>query len=77
MTPGDKMDSSVPSEGFGMIAALLFILVIAAVATPLAIVSRTQVQVSSYSGKQTRFNFLSVGLSRLVYALLSKLSGCF
>jgi general secretion pathway protein K len=54
--------------GFGLITALMFVLLIAAVMTPLAVVSRTQVLSSTYSSRRTVFELLAPGLSRVLYA---------
>ncbi len=59
------------SSGFGLITALMFVLLVAAVITPLAVVSRTQVLSSAYSSRRTAFELLAPGLSRVVYAAYS------
>lgn len=59
------------SSGFGLIAALMFILLVAAVMTPLATVSRSEVLASSYSTRRTAFELLAPGLSRVAYTAYS------
>jgi len=59
------------SSGFGLITALMFVLLVAAAITPLAVVSRTQVLSSAYSTRRTAFELLAPGLSRVVYARYS------
>ncbi len=56
------------NDGFGLITALMFVLLIAAVMAPLAVVSRTQVLSSAYSSRRTVFELLAPGLSRVLYA---------
>lgn len=66
-SPDDRLDDT-PNSGFGIITALVFILLIAAVITPLAIISRTQILSSAYSAKRTAFDLLAVGLSQVIYS---------
>lgn len=60
--------SQEKNSGFGLITALMFVLLMAAVITPLAVVSRSQVLASTYSARRTAFELLAPGLSRVVYA---------
>jgi len=59
--------SQEQNSGFGLITALMFVLLVAAVITPLAVVSRSQVLASTYSARRTAFELLAPGLSRVVY----------
>jgi len=63
--------SQEKNSGFGLITALMFVLLVAAVMTPLAVVSRGQVLASTYSARRTAFELLVPGLSRVVYAAYS------
>lgn len=59
------------ASGFGLITALMFVLLVAAVMTPLAVVSRGQVLASTYGARRTAFELLAPGLSRVVYTAYS------
>lgn len=59
------------ASGFGLVTALMFVLLVAAVMTPLAMVSRSEVLASSYSARRTAFELLAPGLSRVVYTVYS------
>lgn len=60
------------TDGFGLITALMFVLLVAAVITPLAVIGRGQVLSSAYSTRRTAFELLAPGLSRVAYAGQSK-----
>lgn len=66
---GNDISSREQPGGFGLVTALMFILLVAAVITPLAVVSRGQVLSSAYSSRRTAFDLFAVGLSRVVYAV--------
>jgi general secretion pathway protein K len=64
-------DVDAPAEktdGFGLITALMFVLLVAAVITPLAVLGRGQVLSSAYSTRRTAFELLAPGLSLVAYA---------
>ncbi len=72
MCSNDDVALSEKSDGFGLITALMFILLVAAVITPLAVVGRSQVLSSAYSARRTAFELLAPGLSTVVYESHSK-----
>ncbi|MBB4187341.1 general secretion pathway protein K [Sinorhizobium terangae] len=55
--------------GFGLISALLFMLLISAAITPLAIAGRVQVLSTAYTHERREFEILADGLTRTIYAL--------
>lgn len=55
--------------GFGLISALLFMLLISAAIAPLAIAGRVQTLVSAYTHERREFEILADGLARTIYAL--------
>jgi general secretion pathway protein K len=61
--------SQEQNSGFGLVTALMFVLLVAAVITPLAVVSRSQVLASTYSARRAAFELLAPGLSRVIYAV--------
>ncbi|TCQ16662.1 hypothetical protein C8J33_1159 [Rhizobium sp. PP-CC-3G-465] len=54
------------NAGFGLVAVLVFILLLAAVITPLAIVSRANVLSTSYIVRRTAFELLAPSVSSLI-----------
>lgn len=54
--PNTDTAATQQTGGFGLMTALMFVLLVAAVITPLALVSRTQVLSSAYSTRRTAFD---------------------
>lgn len=55
--------------GFGLISALLFMLLISAAIAPLAITGREQTLVSAYTHERQAFEIFADGLARTIYTL--------
>lgn len=55
--------------GFGLISALLFVLLISAAIAPLAIAGRVQVLSTAYTHERREFEILAEGLARTVFTL--------
>ncbi|WP_060637401.1 hypothetical protein [Rhizobium sp. Root483D2] len=68
MSCSDGIKPNEGNDGFGLITALMFVLLVAAVITPLAVLGRGQVLASAYSTRRTAFELLSPGLSLVAYA---------
>lgn len=67
MFSNDDVPSDGETDGFGLITALMFVLLMAAVITPLAVLGRGQVLSSAYGTRRTAFELLAPGLSIVAY----------
>lgn len=72
MVSSNETGTGGKTDGFGLITALMFVLLVAAVITPLAVVSHGQVLSSAYSTRRAAFELLAPGLSAVAYAGHSK-----
>lgn len=72
MLSRNETEAGGKTDGFGLVTALMFVLLVAAVITPLAVLSRVQVLSAAYSSRRTAFELLGPGLSLVAYAGHSK-----